>query len=45
MIFGIPPRRQRPTRYGLAISTALALIAAATVVILVLMWAASYTYD
>lgn len=44
MIFGLPPRRQRPSRYGLALSTAVALIVAGITLVLVLMWAASYRY-
>lgn len=44
MVFGIPPRRQRPTRYGLAVSTAVALILAGLTLVLVLMWAGSYQY-
>jgi hypothetical protein len=44
VVFGLPPRRQRPSRYGLAISTAVALVVSAVMLIVVLMWAASYRY-
>ena len=44
MVFGIPPRDQRPSRYGLTISTAIALVLAGLTLVLVLMWAASYEY-
>lgn len=44
MIFGIPPRRRRPTRYGLVISTAVALVLAAITLLAVLTWAASYEH-
>jgi hypothetical protein len=44
VVFGIPPRRTRPSRFSNSFSTALALIAAATVLILAVMWALNYSY-